>query len=29
MGKLRLTVKTHTIDFLEQLTAFLFCFVQV
>lgn len=29
MGKLRLTVKTHTIDFLEQLTAFLLCFVQI
>jgi len=29
MSKLRFTVETHTIDILEQLTAFLFCFVQV
>jgi len=29
MSKLRFTVKTHTIDALEQMTAFLFCFVQI
>lgn len=29
MSKLRFTIKTHTIYALEQLTAFLFCFVQI